>query len=174
MWFPQFQSFVPNYITVTVEKLVMIMCVISIAFWCIFMIVNPIIVKQISIILSFLLICLVLFGLGNGGDFQITELWFLGYPPYTRHSSPVITIFRKSGSLLAYASIWQSLCNIKTEFFLPTWKQLMQNICSHSAHTQIICVESMLTNLISNSVNQPIICNDQTNSFVNEVQRPTW
>jgi hypothetical protein len=73
----------------------------SLAFWCIAVMHNPAIVKENSSTLTLLRTRRAFLDLGDEECFYCDDCTFVsGSYPYTHVSSPVITVFRNSGSLL--------------------------------------------------------------------------
>ena len=110
---PEVWSFAPNCITESAENLLIVLFCHCLSYRCVFVMHNSTVIKEHSFTLILLCTCLAFFGLGDSGCFHCDDCAFVsGSYPYTHVSSPVITVFRNSGSVLVVSS----------RFFATFWK----------------------------------------------------
>ena len=157
---PEVWSSAPNCITESAENLLIVLFRHCLSYRCVFMMHNSTDIKEHSITLILLCTCRALFGLGDSGCFHCDDCAFVsGSYPYTHVSSPVITMFRNSGSVLVVSS--RSCATSTRSSFCSADSSLGTNFAAtlrmFKSARKISCAESLLipTSLaISRTVNR--------------------
>jgi len=144
---PEVWSFAPNCITESAENLLIVLFCHCLSYRCVFVMHNSMDIKEHSITLILLHTCRAFFGLGDSGCFHCDDCAFVsGSYLYTHDSSPVITVFRNSGSVLVVSS--RSCATSTRSSFCSADSSLGTNFAAtlrmFKSARKISCAESLL------------------------------
>lgn len=143
---PEVWSFAPNCITESAENLLIVLFCHCLSYRCVFVMHNSTDIKEHSITLILLRTCRAFFGLGDSGCFHCDDCAFVsGSYPYTHDSSPVITVFRNSGSVLIVSS--RSCATSTRSSFCSADSSLGTNFAA-TAHVQI-CTQNLMCGIFT-------------------------